>query len=421
MKTYGNRTLGMATAHNGNDYDLAIVGAGIAGTSLAAAMARAGYGVLLVESATEFRDRVRGEFIFPWGVVEAKALGIYDDILGAGGHRVLWMDMYGGPKRMFHGDLVRDTGAGVSALTFYHPTLQKSLLEAALSAGVTALRGTRVRELERQGGSVRVRTDGTAAEEFRCRMLVGADGRASQTRTLGGFQVQRDPDSNLVAGLLFDDMGVADDAAHHWANPNAGLAAILFPQGRGRVRAYFCHRWDAGYRLSGDKDKDRFIEGFLATGAPEDIFSGVRPAGPLATFDGAHAWVDHPYKDGVALIGDAASTGDPTWGQGLSTSLRDSRLLRDALVSNQDWETAGHSYGAAHDSFYGINHIFEVWTSHLLMDPKSRDLRARVVPKMKLDPFGHLHAFYHGPDRALDEQARIEFFCRDTGRRRSLT
>ena len=85
-------------------------------------MARAGYGVMLVEASTEFRDRVRGEFIFPWGVVEAKALGIYDDIVGAGGHRVLWLDMYGGPKRIFHGDLVNDTGAGVSALTFYHPT-----------------------------------------------------------------------------------------------------------------------------------------------------------------------------------------------------------------------------------------------------------------------------------------------------------
>ncbi len=400
----------MATVHNAKSYDLAIAGAGIAGASLAVSMARAGYGVILIESATEFRDRVRGEFIFPWGVVEARALGIYDDIIGAGGHQVLYMDMYGGPKRMFHGDLVNDTGAGVSALTFYHPTLQKNLLYAALAAGVTVTRGTRVKGLERVDGMLTLRTEGAVSEEFRCRMLVGADGRGSQTRALGGFQVGRDPDSNLVAGLLFDDMSVADDAAHHWANPNAGLAAILFPQGRGRVRAYFCHRWDTGYRLSGDKDRDNFVEGFLKTGAPEEIFSGARTAGPLATFDGAHTWVDHPYKDGVALIGDAAATGDPTWGQGLSTSLRDSRLLRDALVSNEDWEESGHAYAAAHDSFYGINHTFEIWTSHLLMDPKSRDLRTRAVPKMKQDPFGHLHAFYYGPDRELDEQARLDFF-----------
>ena len=401
----------MATAHKRNSYDLVIAGAGIAGASLAVSMARAGYGVLLVESTTEFRDRVRGEFIFPWGVVEAKALGVYDDILGAGGHHVPWMNMYGGPKLLFHGDLINDTGAGVPAVTFFHPTMQKSLLESATTAGVTVVRGTRVKEVGRQDGLMKLRTEGAVSEEVECRMLVGADGRGSQTRALGRFQVSRDPDSNMVAGLLFDDMGVDDSAAHHWANPNEGIAAILFPQGNGRVRAYFCHRWDSGFRLSGAKDEDRFVEGFLKTGAPQEVFSGARPAGPLATFEGAHVWVDHPYKDGVALIGDAAATGDPTWGQGLSTSLRDSRLLRDALVSNEDWESAGNAYAADHDAFYEINHTYEIWTSHLLMDPESRDLRTQAVPKLKADPFGHMHAFYIGPDKPLDERSRAEFFA----------
>lgn len=401
----------MATVHKDNDYDLVIAGAGIAGASLAVSMARAGYRALLVEATTEFKDRVRGEFIFPWGVVEAGRLGVYGDIVGAGGHRVLWMDMYGGPKRMFHGDLVKDTGAGVSAVTFFHPTMQDALVRAAVDAGVTVARGTRVKGVERVDGQIALRTEGAMAGEFRCRMLVGADGRGSQTRALGGFHVSRDPDSNMVAGLLFDNMGVADDAAHHWANPNAGIAAILFPQGGGRVRAYYCHRWDAGFRLSGAKDEENFMEGFLRTGAPEEVFSGARAAGPLATFEGAHAWVDHPYKEGVALIGDAAATGDPTWGQGLSTSLRDSRILRDALVSNEDWESAGHVYASGHDAFYEINHTYEVWTSRLLMDPNSRELRSRAVPKLKQDPFGHMHAFYIGPDRPLDENARSEFFA----------
>ena len=71
----------MDTVHNGNKdknvntYDLVVAGAGIAGASLAVSMARAGYGVLLVEATTEFRDRVRGEFIFPWGVVEDEGVG----------------------------------------------------------------------------------------------------------------------------------------------------------------------------------------------------------------------------------------------------------------------------------------------------------------------------------------------------------
>jgi 2-polyprenyl-6-methoxyphenol hydroxylase-like FAD-dependent oxidoreductase len=51
-------------------------------------------------------------------------------------------------------------------------------------------------------------------------------------------------------------------------------------------------------------------------------------AGPLATFDATDNWVEHPYANGVAPIGDAASTSDPTWGQGMSLALRDVRRPR---------------------------------------------------------------------------------------------
>jgi 2-polyprenyl-6-methoxyphenol hydroxylase-like FAD-dependent oxidoreductase len=40
-------------------------------------------------------------------------------------------------------------------------------------------------------------------------------------------------------------------------------------------------------------------------------------------FDGAFTWIDHPALGNCALIGDAASTTDPVWGNGLSRSLRD--------------------------------------------------------------------------------------------------
>ena len=63
------------------DYDLIVLGGGIAGSSLAIAMAEAGAKVLLLERETRYRDRVRGEVVVPWGSVEAKALGLYDYLL----------------------------------------------------------------------------------------------------------------------------------------------------------------------------------------------------------------------------------------------------------------------------------------------------------------------------------------------------
>lgn len=49
-------------------YDLAIVGGGIGGSALATVMARDGYSVLLLEQSEAYVDRVRGEWIAPWGV-----------------------------------------------------------------------------------------------------------------------------------------------------------------------------------------------------------------------------------------------------------------------------------------------------------------------------------------------------------------
>ena len=59
-------------------YDLIVVGGGIAGSSLAGRVASTGARVLVLERETQFRDRVRGEWVAPWGVLELERLGILD-------------------------------------------------------------------------------------------------------------------------------------------------------------------------------------------------------------------------------------------------------------------------------------------------------------------------------------------------------
>jgi hypothetical protein len=36
---------------------------------------------LVVERETQFKDRVRGEYICPWGVAEAQKLGLYETLM----------------------------------------------------------------------------------------------------------------------------------------------------------------------------------------------------------------------------------------------------------------------------------------------------------------------------------------------------
>ena len=80
------------------------------------------------------------------------------------------------------------------------------------------------------------------------------------------------------------------------------------------MRAYLVYPV-AGFRLQGEKDLPRFVEESIRAGARAAAFEGIRAAGPLASFEAANTWVEHPYADSVVLIGDAAASNDPSGGR----------------------------------------------------------------------------------------------------------
>src|SRR5215470_19298207 len=141
------------------DYDIITVGGGLGGAAFARAMAERGARVLVVEKERRFADRVRGEILLPWGVGEARTLGLYDLLRAGCGHAVPWFDLYLGPTRIGHRDLSTTTPQGAAALCFYHPAMQETLLAAAAEAGAEVRRGSRVRGLA-PGPTVSVETDG---------------------------------------------------------------------------------------------------------------------------------------------------------------------------------------------------------------------------------------------------------------------
>src|SRR5215469_16479442 len=49
------------------DYDVITVGGGLGGAALAKVMAEQGARVLVLEREHQFKDRIRGEFLAPWG------------------------------------------------------------------------------------------------------------------------------------------------------------------------------------------------------------------------------------------------------------------------------------------------------------------------------------------------------------------
>lgn len=391
------------------EFDLITVGGGLGGSALAKNMAESGVRVLVLEREGQFSDRVRGEWLAPWGVAEAQRIGVYDTLLEHCAHELPNFDTVGiGSPR----DLRATTLQHLPALAFHHPPMQDALIEAARSAGAEVWRGAAVREVRPgETPTVLVMRDGRF-QEIKGRLVVCADGRSSMSRKWCGFSVRREQQKLLGAGLLFENLATSQDTFTFLLNPDLRRVASLVPIGTGRVRAYLMYGSSQIDRLQGAGDVSRFIDECLKTGLPRKTFAAARAVGPLASFDMTETWVEHPYRDGVVLIGDAAGSSDPTWGQGLSITTRDARELSERLRVTDDWDFASQQYARSRDTYFQTGLRVQRWHFDLMFGEgiESDELRARALPLLAKEPDRMPDHGFSGLDLPGDEEVRMRFF-----------
>jgi len=388
-------------------YDIITVGGGIAASSLAIAMAGRGAKVLVLERERRFKDRVRGEALLPWGVAEAIELGIYRLLQEKCGFEVPYVDAGSGLR-----DLRVTTQQRLPMLTFPHQVMQEALLAAAEDAGAEVRRGVSITHIE-CGTEPAVVADHNSQERISARLVVAADGRGSAARKWAGFRVCEQTNDYYMAGVLLTNVRASAEIFPAVFNAEIGTWTGLIPQKDNQFRAYFVYRKTAGYRLQGESMLSSFVRESAKGYAPiADYCAEAKSVGPLASFDVSDDWVEHPYRDGVVLVGDAAATTDPTYGQGLSFALRAARVLRDELTKNSDWEAAGHSYAEQHQRSFHACHTVEGWLRTLFQDPspESAALRTRTMPLIAEDPSRVPDHIFSGPDLPLNEQVRARLF-----------
>lgn len=399
------------------DYDVIIVGGGLGGSALGKSLAENGKRVLILEREKAFRDRVRGEYVHPWGVAETKALGIYDLLKHTCGHeaRFRWYQILDTLPVVLR-DLVETTPHRTESLQFYHPEMQEELIQAAGQAGAFVQRGSKVIDIKPGPVPSVVAREGENERTYQSRLVVGADGRDSLSRKWAGFPVQRDQDRMVIMGLLYDGLPAPENTVHAFINPSKNEFAILTPLGNTRVRCYTGFFQQEGRRrLSGTKDIGEFISISISAGAPSEWYVNAVTAGPLASFESADTWVSHPYGNGIALIGDAASSSDPCYGCGLSLTLRDVRVLRDLLLTEKDWDLAAHQYAAEHDRYYDSIHRLTNWMTMLLYEPGqlAADRRERAFARIAEDPKRQPDLVGQGPEFPSDDNAYRDLFGDD--------
>lgn len=312
--------------------DVLVIGGGVAGSSAARVLAELGYAVTIVERSEVFRDRVRGEGIHPWGMNEAESLGSADLIDRAGGYRMPEWWSYDQQHVVRETQWADYTVDGACETSVFHPTLQQLLLDAAAHAGVTGLRGWSLTSVTRDVGGFTVTVaNGTASHQISAPYLIASDGRGSIVARQFGIQRFHDPVNHALIGLRISGHGLELGAAHE-ISLDPGYA-LLFPQQADHARLYVVTTSGIADSLRGG-DANQAVIDLVSDRYPAGTVSAARAAGPRGIYPNADSWSDAHQVPGLLLIGDAASSNDPTQGHGVSLVLRDVRELRDAVIAH---------------------------------------------------------------------------------------
>jgi len=293
--------------------------------------------------------------------------------------------------------------------------MQEVLLAEAERAGAEVRRGVTVESVELRAGGERqatVTARNGKSERIPARLVVGVDGRGSAVRKWAGFAVEKLPLPFQFAGVQMTGVRSREDLSMFLFNPEFGMLVALVPQTKGRWRTYLGYP-TGGVALQGSEKMGTYVaESVRAVPMMAEVYADVQSIGPLATFDVSESWVRHPYREGVAVLGDAAATSDPTFGQGMATALRSARVLRDLLLSNVDWDQAGDEYAREHDRYFQNCHKVCGWLRTLFQDPSAEAsaLRQRAMPKIAEDVMRVPDHLFSGPDSPADEAVRARLF-----------
>ncbi|MFD8025953.1 NAD(P)/FAD-dependent oxidoreductase [Streptomyces lavendulae] len=315
----------------GNDYDVVISGAGLGGSAAAILLARRGVRVALLERRSD-PDAYK---VLCTHSLTANAYPVLDELglvpaleeAGAVRNEARWYTRWGWiePK-------AAPGGPGLP----YAYNIRRSVLDplirsrAAETPGVDLLPGHRVTGLVREAGrTVGVRASTPEGErEIRARLVVGADGKDSAVATLAGVPTRLHENGRFGYLAHFRGLPLPGGTGQTWflepdmayAFPNDdGVTVLAVLPDKKRLPAF---RAD----LEGS-----FLAFVRALPEAPPVDSAERVSKIIGTVDYPLVTRD-PTAPGIALIGDAALTGDPLWGVGCGWALQSAQWLARAVA-----------------------------------------------------------------------------------------
>lgn len=343
-----------------HDYDVVISGAGLAGSAAAILLARRGVRVALLERRSD-----PGAYkVLCTHSLTANAYPVLDELglvpaleeAGPRRNTARWYTRWGwiepkpapgGPELPYGYNVRRST---------LDPLIRS---RADQTPGVDLLLGHRVTGVVQEAGrTVGVRASTPHGErEIRARLVVGADGKDSAVAEFAGMRTWRYENARFgylahyrglpLPGGIGQTWFLEPDMAYAFPNDD-GVTVIAVLPDKERLPAF-------------REDLEGSFSAFVRA-LPEapPIDSAERVSKIIGTID-YPLLSRKPTAPGIALVGDAALTGDPLWGVGCGWALQTAQWLAEAVAPaatgrgkldralaryarRHQWRLRGHQY-----------------------------------------------------------------------------
>jgi len=301
-------------------YDVAIVGAGPAGSACAALCAAAGLRTLLLERARFPREKVCGDCLNPSCKPVLERLGVWEEIFSQSHSRLEFVEFIGMDRRAISFRLDANESEEIA---IRRSVLDAVLLQRARSNGAEVHENSAVIALER-GWKIH-----TSEGEFSARTLIAADGRNSTVARLLGLMPVMRRDRVALQTHLPAPAGFGEKVVLQFVREGyCGISSV----GEDAINVCLVSR-------------------------PADIASIRNWAENEFGISRDHRWntitplsrdAIAPAHENLLLIGDAARVVEPFTGEGIYYALASGELAAKFLASGQPLE----AFATAHRALY---------------------------------------------------------------------
>jgi 2-polyprenyl-6-methoxyphenol hydroxylase-like FAD-dependent oxidoreductase len=306
--------------------DVAIVGAGPTGMTLAIALAKQGVQALILDKQAEGANTSRAVVIHARTLEVLQPLGVVDELLRAG-KKVSTFCVRDQDRLLLEIGFDQLQTDFPFTLMCPQEVTEKILLSRLRAVGSQVIRPAEVTGLRAQNGGMELDVlQSGAATCLQAKWVVGCDGGHSIVRQSAGiaFQGSAYPEDFVLADVHMDWPLSREEVSLFFAAEGLVVVAPL-PRGHFRVVATV------------DKAPEELTLGFLQDlidrRGPRQEPGQIRDIIWTSRFRIQHRVADTVFKDRILLCGDAAHVHSPAGGQGMNTGIQDAASLAGPLVA----------------------------------------------------------------------------------------